>query len=133
MLPDCKSGRTFLALLPAGHSWLLIKYPTPTPLRSGTRPDPTKGGDMRTDCWTRPVQTFRRQHRPKREGICTPTVGLDPYRLSADSTDPKGRGYAHRLLDKTSWHRKRNGIFMKEQVTKWTPYFARHFHSQYLD
>ena len=35
----------------------------------------------------------------------------------------EGRGYAHRLLDKTSWHRKRNGIFMKEQVTDWTPYF----------
>ena len=33
----------------------------------------------------------------------------------------EGRGYAHRLLDKTSWHRKRNGIFMKEQVTNWTP------------
>ena len=48
------------------------------------------------------------------------------YRLLIKDPTPapplEGRGYAHRLLDETSWQRKRNVIFMKKQITKWTPY-----------
>ena len=48
------------------------------------------------------------------------------YRLLIKDPTPapplEGRGYAHRLLDETSWQRKRNVIFMKKQITKRTPY-----------
>jgi len=87
---------------------LWVKDPTPAP--------PLEGRGYAHRCWTRPLGIERKRNLYRRTG----------YKGSGTRPDPtEGRGYAHRLLDKTSWHRKRNGIFMKEQVTDWTPYFKK--------